>query len=158
MKQLPWFTLAIGVWVMWAPLVFGYSGSTAPVLSHVTLGATLVASSSWILFAGTATGCWLLLLCGIWLLVSHVGLGALAVASSLWALMLGQSESAWRFVLGGAWTPPVLLFEGCTALAPAMGSDLVAGIAVVGVGAIQIQSLPEATASERRSEVSVKMS
>src|SRR5262245_20619232 len=72
MKRVTYVNLILGIWLLWAPFVFGtFAVHRLAGGNEIALGVLLVATSWWIVAAKTAQipvgG--LQLLCGIWLLV-----------------------------------------------------------------------------------------
>ncbi len=73
MKRVTWINLILGLWLIVAPFVLGYSAlSRAALTEDVVLGIIVAAFSWWILAAmappvGTS---WFQILCGIWVIIA----------------------------------------------------------------------------------------
>ena len=69
-KHIVQINIVLGVWLVIAPFVMGYSGSTVELATDIAVGAWLICCSWWILAAdsGQVTIAVLSMLGGIWLL------------------------------------------------------------------------------------------
>jgi hypothetical protein len=105
-KYIVQINIVLGVWLVMAPFVMGYSGSTVELATDIAVGAWLICCSWWILAAdsGQVVAAALSLLGGIWLLATpfalhyprmsrpfdnDLGVGALALllsAAVMWML------------------------------------------------------------------------
>ena len=73
MKRVIWINLVLGVWLIIAPFVLGYSGSsTVAIANDGILGVLLVACSWWIgaAMAAQVSVSGFQILCGIWLIIA----------------------------------------------------------------------------------------
>ena len=75
-KHIVQINIVLGVWLVIAPFVMGYSGSTVELATDIALGAWLICCSWWILAAdsGQVAAAVVSLLGGIWLLATPFAL------------------------------------------------------------------------------------
>jgi hypothetical protein len=71
-KHIVQINIILGVWLVIAPFVMGYSGSTVELATDLAIGGWLICCSWWILAAdsGQVGAAVLALLAGIWLLAT----------------------------------------------------------------------------------------
>jgi hypothetical protein len=77
MRSIPWITLVMGLWLIAAPFVVGYSDTFPATANDVALGVLIGASSLWIALRADAPGWldWALMLFGIWAVIAPFALG-----------------------------------------------------------------------------------
>ena len=75
-KHIVQINIVLGVWLVIAPFVMGYSGSTVELATDIAIGAWLICCSWWILAAdsGRVAAAVVSLLGGIWLLATPFAL------------------------------------------------------------------------------------
>jgi hypothetical protein len=73
MKRVTWVNVALGVWLIVAPFLLGYSGSSSLAVANDGILGVLVLAGSWWIVAGMAAQFGVSgfeALCGIWLIVA----------------------------------------------------------------------------------------
>jgi hypothetical protein len=113
-KHIVQINIVLGIWLVIAPFVMGYSGSTVELATDIAVGAWLICCSWWILAAdsGHVAAAALSLLGGVWLLATpfalhyprlsrpfdnDIAVGVLAVlvsAAATWMLSSRQRTTA----------------------------------------------------------------
>ena len=75
-KHIVQINIVLGIWLVIAPFVMGYSGSTVELATDIAVGAWLIGCSWWILAAdsGQVAAAALSLLGGVWLLATPFAL------------------------------------------------------------------------------------
>ena len=85
MRQTAWFSAAIGAWLIIVPLAFGFGTDGSIRANDITLGIILVGLPFWIVPAeNRAPGGWIMMLCGVWLIVSPFLVGYRHAAAATW--------------------------------------------------------------------------
>ena len=71
-KHIVQINIVLGVWLVIAPFVMGYSGSAVELATDIAIGAWLICCSWWILgaYSGQVAAAVVSLLGGIWLLAT----------------------------------------------------------------------------------------
>ena len=85
MRSIPWITLAIGLWLIAAPFVVGYSDTFPATANDVALGVLISASSVWMALRADAPGWlhWTLMLFGMWAVIAPFALGYSATTTAM---------------------------------------------------------------------------
>ena len=79
-----WITLALGIWVLISPWVYGFAASGVATANAVVLGAVVIVYSAVELSVPRVWEEWLMLIGGLWLLVSPWVLGFEAKTAAVW--------------------------------------------------------------------------
>jgi SPW repeat-containing protein len=109
MKRTVWMNGILGVWLVVAPFVLGYSASLTMTANDVIVGVLIVMCAWWILTSAepTPTMAVGLGLCGLWLIVVPF-----LLAYAAWSLPMANDVAV------GAVTLAITLAEAWIALAP----------------------------------------
>jgi len=85
MRQIAWLSAAIGAWLIVVPLAFGFGTNGSVSANDIALGIILLGLPFWIVPAeNRAPGGWIMMLCGVWLIVSPFVLGYRQTAAATW--------------------------------------------------------------------------
>jgi hypothetical protein len=83
MKWASWVSLAIGVWLLGAPSLLGYSYGAATSAPGM-IGVLVAIASVWLITGDDAVPAWMNLALGVLLFISPWVLGYSAITAALW--------------------------------------------------------------------------